>query len=259
MCSTSAGSMKFPPSSAKEHCMSRTQALLVALAWCLAVHVGVLQADFQASDPGVRPDLPNVPKSAGGMLDGLTAGQKALFIAGLEDFAESDTIASGLGPRMNLDSCGGCHQAPAVGGSSPAVNPQVAFATVFGARNAVPYFVGPSGPVREARFKYYPDGTPDGGVHALFERPTVRLQVASATNGGAAASRSVGSGGWRVSGVRIARRDVLGEPSDSSPAYDGDPWRTRLTNSLSGARPRTARGTRAWRGPASARRRSRRP
>jgi CxxC motif-containing protein (DUF1111 family) len=32
----------------------------------------------------------------------------------------------------------------------------------------VPYFVRPNGPVREARFKYYPDGTPDGGVHALF-------------------------------------------------------------------------------------------
>src|SRR5215813_11917151 len=148
--------------------MSRAQALLVALAGCLAVHVGVLEADFQASDPGVRPDLPNVPKSAGGMLDGLTAGQKALFIAGLEDFTGSDTIASGLGPRMNLDSCGGCHQAPAVEGSSPPVNPQVAFATAFGAKNAVPYFVKPDGPVREARFKYYPDGTPDGGVHALF-------------------------------------------------------------------------------------------
>lgn len=148
--------------------MSRPQALLVALAWCLAVHVGVLQADFQANDPGVRSDPPNGPKSAGGMIDGLTASQKTLFTAGLEDFTEEDNIASGLGPRMNLDSCGGCHQAPAVGGSSPAVNPQVKFATAFGAKNVVPYFVKPNGPVREARFKYYPDGSPDGGVHALF-------------------------------------------------------------------------------------------
>ena len=148
--------------------MSRIQALLVALACCLAVHVGVLQADFQASDPGVRADPPNGPKSAGGMLDGLTAGQKALFAAGLGGFTESDTIASGLGPRMNLDGCSGCHQAPTVGGSSPSVNPQVAFATAFGAKNAVPYFVTLNGPVREARFKYYLDGTPDGGVHALF-------------------------------------------------------------------------------------------
>ena len=35
----------------------------------------------------------------------------------------------GLGPTMNLDSCGGCHAQPAAGGTSPAVNPQVALAT----------------------------------------------------------------------------------------------------------------------------------
>jgi CxxC motif-containing protein (DUF1111 family) len=34
--------------------------------------------------------------------------------------------------------------------------------------NAVPSFVKPDGPVREARFKYHSDGTRDGGVHALF-------------------------------------------------------------------------------------------
>jgi CxxC motif-containing protein (DUF1111 family) len=102
------------------------------------------------------------------MLPDLTRAEQALFAAGLEDFAEVDNIASGLGPRMNLDSCKGCHLAPAVGGSSPAVNPQVAFATAFGARNTVPFFVKANGPVREARFKSNPDGSPDGGVHALF-------------------------------------------------------------------------------------------
>ncbi len=148
--------------------MTRIQVLLVVLACCLAVHVGVLQADFNASDPGVRPDPQNGPKSAGGMISGLTPAEQALFAAGLEDFEAADNIASGLGPRMNLDSCQGCHVAPAVGGSSPAVNPQVAFATAFGAKNSVPFFVKSDGPVREARFKSYPDGTPDGGVHALF-------------------------------------------------------------------------------------------
>lgn len=148
--------------------MTRTQVLLAALACCLAVQVGVLQADFTASDPGVRPDPPNGPKSAGGMIPGLSQAERLLFAAGLEDFEEVDTILSGLGPRMNLDGCAGCHLAPAVGGSSPAVNPQVAFATAFGARNSVPFFVKANGPVREARFKYYPDGSPDGGVHALF-------------------------------------------------------------------------------------------
>ena len=39
--------------------------------------------------------------------------------AGADDFAEDDGVAEGLGPRMNLDSCGGCHIQPALGGSSP--------------------------------------------------------------------------------------------------------------------------------------------
>ena len=36
---------------------------------------------------------------------------------------------------MNLDGCGGCHSQPAIGGTSPAVNPQVAFANKDGASN----------------------------------------------------------------------------------------------------------------------------
>jgi CxxC motif-containing protein (DUF1111 family) len=147
--------------------MTRTQVLLGILAFGLAVQVGVLQADFRASDPGVRPD-PTGPPSAGLQIAGLSGPETELFNAGKEDFEEVDTIASGLGPRFNLDSCAGCHSAPAIGGSSPAVNPQVKVATDFGARNIVPYFVTINGPVREARYKSYPDGTPDGGVHALF-------------------------------------------------------------------------------------------
>jgi CxxC motif-containing protein (DUF1111 family) len=37
-----------------------------------------------------------------------------------------------------------------------------------GAVNEVPSFITKDGPIREARFKLNPDGTPDGGVHALF-------------------------------------------------------------------------------------------
>jgi len=48
------------------------------------------------------------------------------------------------------------------------VNPQIAAATAMGARNHVPSFLSATGPVREVRFKTKPDGTPDGGVHALF-------------------------------------------------------------------------------------------
>jgi CxxC motif-containing protein (DUF1111 family) len=75
---------------------------------------------------------------------------------------------AGLGPRFNLNSCAGCHAQPAVGGTSPAVNPQVEVATLAGARNVVPWFVARNGPVREARFIRNADGTRDGGVTDLF-------------------------------------------------------------------------------------------
>jgi CxxC motif-containing protein (DUF1111 family) len=48
------------------------------------------------------------------------------------------------------------------------VNPQVAFATKRGADNKLPAFVRLNGPVREARFVKNADGSPDGGVHAIF-------------------------------------------------------------------------------------------
>jgi CxxC motif-containing protein (DUF1111 family) len=139
-------------------------ALVVSLTVALALGASQAPGQFVARDPGLRGGDPG----AGGMLDGLTPGQKAVFGAGLEDFAEEDMIGSGLGPRFNLDSCAGCHTQPAIGGSSPAVNPQIGVATAFGARNSVPSFIRLNGPVREARFKYKPDGTRDGGVHALF-------------------------------------------------------------------------------------------
>jgi CxxC motif-containing protein (DUF1111 family) len=117
-----------------------------------------------ARDPGVR----GGPPGAGGQLPGLTAGEAAFFALGKEDFEEAEGVGDGLGPRFNLDGCGSCHLQPAIGGTSPAVNPQVAAATAFGARNVVPSFIRPNGPIREARFKKNPDGSPDGGVHALF-------------------------------------------------------------------------------------------
>jgi len=50
---------------------------------------------------------------------------------------------------MNLDGCGGCHLQPAVGGTSPFVNPQVAFASKDGGTDKVPSFISSNGPVRE--------------------------------------------------------------------------------------------------------------
>jgi CxxC motif-containing protein (DUF1111 family) len=120
--------------------------------------------DFFARDPGVRGGAAD----AGGPLPGLTANQLAFFDQGKDDFEEVEEVADGLGPTMNLDSCGGCHAQPASGGTSPKVNPQVAFATKRGADNKLPAFIRLNGPVREARFVKNPDGSPDGGVHAIF-------------------------------------------------------------------------------------------
>ena len=119
---------------------------------------------LRAQDPGVRGGA----AAAGGPLAGVTDHETEYFLAGKEDFEEADEIEEGLGPTMNLDSCGGCHSQPAIGGTSPTINPQVAFATANGGRDLVPSFLSADGPVREARFIRNPDGTPDGGVHALF-------------------------------------------------------------------------------------------
>ena len=116
------------------------------------------------TDPGVQGGAAR----AGGPLAGLTANERNFFQAGLEDFEEAEGIGDGLGPRFNLDGCGGCHSQPAIGGTAPPVNPQFAIATAFGARNTVPSFITLNGPIREARFKRLPNGQPDGGVHALF-------------------------------------------------------------------------------------------
>jgi len=122
------------------------------------------QSTSRAHDPGVRAGDPG----AGDPIAGLTTSELAFFNAGKDEFEEADGVKEGLGPTMNLDSCGGCHFQPAIGGSSPKVNPQVALASAEGANNSVPSFISANGPVREARFVRNADGTPDGGVHALF-------------------------------------------------------------------------------------------
>jgi CxxC motif-containing protein (DUF1111 family) len=112
------------------------------------------------------------PAGAGGPLPGLSAAYLAFFNAAETNrFEEVDTVTGatgGLGPFYNLNSCSGCHAQPAIGGTSPATNPEVAVATLDGAQNTVPSFVTANGPIREARFVKNPDGTPDGSVHELF-------------------------------------------------------------------------------------------
>jgi CxxC motif-containing protein (DUF1111 family) len=144
-----------------------TTAILVmaGIAVCtFQVRISSQSPQFVASDPGVRGGA----AGAGDALADLTPYERGYFDAGKVEFEESEAIDQGMGPRMNLDSCGGCHSQPALGGSSPAINPQIAFANKDGGTDTVPSFLQLNGPVREARFVKNPDGSADGGVHALF-------------------------------------------------------------------------------------------
>jgi CxxC motif-containing protein (DUF1111 family) len=136
---------------------------IVALVSVLHVQIAST-ASGTAVDPGVRGGA----AGAGTPFADLTPSELAYFDVGKEDFEEAEEVEDGLGPRMNLDSCAGCHSQPDIGGSSPAVNPQVEFASKDGGNDKVPPFLSLNGPVREARFVRNPDGSPDGGVHALF-------------------------------------------------------------------------------------------
>jgi CxxC motif-containing protein (DUF1111 family) len=119
-------------------------------------------------DPGVRKGASN----AGQPLPGIPADEMAFFNNGAARFVEIETVTgsanNGLGPRFNGNQCALCHAQPAIGGSSPAANPLISLATLAGARNSVPWFLYANGPIREVRFKRNPDGTVDGGVHAVY-------------------------------------------------------------------------------------------
>ena len=153
---------------------------LSPLVLCLAVvSLASLKLHSQ-SDPGPRPG----PPAAGNFFPTLNAKEQAFFSQAQLRFQEVDSVSgaiagetgTGLGPTFNGNSCAQCHSQPTIGGSSPGLNspqhpianPQVALATLDGATNTVPSFINASGPVREARFIVYSNGTLDGGVHDLY-------------------------------------------------------------------------------------------
>jgi CxxC motif-containing protein (DUF1111 family) len=160
------------------------QVVFVYIALVTAIPVGFAQST--AHDPGVRA-ISDCCRMGGSLaatfcgrdrtpsdptpIPGLTANEEKLFCAGADEFAHVDKVKDdGLGPTMNLTSCLGCHQYPTSGGSSPlGMNPQYDFAKGYPpGTNVIPSFVLPNGPVRVARLKKHPDGSPDGGVHSLF-------------------------------------------------------------------------------------------
>jgi CxxC motif-containing protein (DUF1111 family) len=150
------------------------------MASSVCLMVGAVTASALAqSDPGLR----GGPPGAGGPLPNLTPGGFGFFQAATSFFTQVNSVTGsiddgaplgvanggpGLGPRYNLNQCSGCHAQPAIGGTSPKMNPEVAAATLRGAKNQVPSFVTLHGPIREARFVNNRNGTPDGFVHELY-------------------------------------------------------------------------------------------
>lgn len=57
----------------------------------------------------------------GNPISGLTKDEQSRFAAGREVFSENETVADGIGPVFNDDSCVACHVAPAPGGGSTRV------------------------------------------------------------------------------------------------------------------------------------------
>ena len=145
------------------------------------VSVSLLVGQMVVRDPGVRGGTVDAGQPLASVTQ--TQGATDFFNNGLNRFLSVDVVQgganNGLGPRFNANQCAGCHAQPNTGGSSPSINafpflgpnPQMQFAS---ASNALPSFITPDGPVREARFKYFlnsegsPSNTPDGGVHDLF-------------------------------------------------------------------------------------------
>ena len=101
--------------------MIKTAKLASILTLALLFFVGTA---FAQSDPGVRS---NTGINAGQPFASVTGNPNdlAFFQSGLAQFNEQQTVTGdnpGLGPRFNLDGCGGCHSQPAPGGTSPSAN-----------------------------------------------------------------------------------------------------------------------------------------
>jgi len=144
------------------------EAFTARVTWAVILTVPIVMGMSRAwaqTDPGIRTGAP----AAGAVVSGASSNESKFFSAGKDAFSEVQTAdgaggtEAGLGPRFNLNSCAGCHAFPAVGGASPAANPQVSVGPASQVNLLTSLgIISASGPVREVRFKS------DGGVHDLF-------------------------------------------------------------------------------------------
>jgi CxxC motif-containing protein (DUF1111 family) len=147
--------------------------LAFMVSWVVEAQSGGSGSGTTVSDPGPR--TTGSTPDAGGPFPGLTQDELLFFNDGKTRFKTKETVAKGLGPTFNGKSCAECHAQPAVGGSSPSVNPEY---SEVPPDNELPYFVTQNGPVLEARFLFYTTtdssgnvvltNVPDGSVHDLY-------------------------------------------------------------------------------------------
>jgi CxxC motif-containing protein (DUF1111 family) len=78
----------------------------------------------QPPPPPAPPQPPRQP-AIGDPLAGITAVDRARFTAGRLAFLEEETIADGIGPVFNANSCAACHGSPAVGGGSTVLSTRI--------------------------------------------------------------------------------------------------------------------------------------
>lgn len=143
--------------------------LAFTVAWLMEAQSGGT-GGTPIADPGPRVSSGDV----GDPFPELTAAELKFFQDGQTRFKKVENVSSGLGPAFNARSCAACHAQPAVGGTSPSINPQY---TVPGS-NTRPYFVAQTGPVLEPRFPFFTTtdangntiltNVADGSVHDVY-------------------------------------------------------------------------------------------
>jgi len=168
------------------------------------------------------------PKNVRGAGSQFCTAELNFFNAALSRFQEVDSVTgsiddaspgtlsgSGLGPCFNMNSCSGCHAQPAIGGTSPFNNPEVAVATLDGAQNTVPSFITLHGPVREAH-----------SSRTLMVRPMAASMIFSSSP--AATTRRVATSPNRIMSRRSSRTTLsfAFRPRSSAPGRS----RTRPTS-----------------------------
>src|SRR5260221_11440095 len=102
--------------------MTRRNISVLTLTIAALFLAGTRAAIAQVNDPGVRSTTGVNAGQPFASVSG-NANDLAFFNNGLSQFNEHQTVTGnnpGLGPRFNLDRCGGCHSQPAPRGTSPA-------------------------------------------------------------------------------------------------------------------------------------------